>query len=329
MACGTSAASPIVAAEFALAGGDRGNQPPARTLYSHTGQSDAFYDVTEGLNGICADPIACEAGPGYDEPTGLGSPVGLYAFSLPGAPRKDSPPTIAGPAEFGGTLALEPGSWEGAATTSYEWQECDGAGSGCRPIMGATATTYALTEGDVGKTIRVVETAGNAAGYGPPAVSTQTPVVRGATSGTGTGPLAAPGEKASRPSQAPGEAATGSTLPSISPRNLLVTPRGYAWVALSCPLAAPGGCPGRLTIRLDVAGGGQGPRTVGRASYRLRAGKRHVFRIRVAEFARRLLARRRCVHVTVAAVEPGTQQTVSVHAVMRLGRAPRGTGGRA
>jgi subtilase family serine protease len=108
--CGTSAASPIVAAEFALAGGARGVDLPARTLYEHAGESDSFYDVTEGTNGSCPRPIECNAGPGYDEPTGLGSPIGLHAFALPGAPRGERPPTISGAAQVGGALTVGAGT---------------------------------------------------------------------------------------------------------------------------------------------------------------------------------------------------------------------------
>ena len=45
---GTSVASPIVAAEFALAGGARGVAYPAATLYPHLGDAAALYDVRVG-----------------------------------------------------------------------------------------------------------------------------------------------------------------------------------------------------------------------------------------------------------------------------------------
>ncbi|HET9163265.1 MAG TPA: IPT/TIG domain-containing protein [Solirubrobacterales bacterium] len=101
---GTSLASPIVAATYALAGGTGGLDYPARTLYSHLG-SAALFDVTEGSNGECAKAfdevngtagcsteeeeedcakqLICRADAGYDGPTGVGTPEGLAAFAPP------------------------------------------------------------------------------------------------------------------------------------------------------------------------------------------------------------------------------------------------------
>jgi hypothetical protein len=174
VACGTSVASPIVAAEFALAGGARG-ESPLQTLYSHAGESTAFYDVVEGSNGTCGGKTECQAAVGYDGPTGLGSPIGLWAFSLTGAPVDTSLPTISGTAEQGQTLTAHPGAWENSPTSSgLQWEDCNSAGTGCLPIQGATGATYTLAVSDENNTIRVVETAGNASGYGPSAASEQT-----------------------------------------------------------------------------------------------------------------------------------------------------------
>jgi subtilase family serine protease len=78
---GTSVSSPIVAAEFALAGGSHGVPFPAATLYSHVGESGALSDVVEGKNGTCHRATICRAVVGYDGPSGVGSPIGLGAFS--------------------------------------------------------------------------------------------------------------------------------------------------------------------------------------------------------------------------------------------------------
>jgi subtilase family serine protease len=69
---GTSASSPIVASTFAQAGGSAPSLP-----YSNPG---ALWDVTSGSNGICLTTYLCNAGTGYDGPTGLGTPNGLGAF---------------------------------------------------------------------------------------------------------------------------------------------------------------------------------------------------------------------------------------------------------
>jgi hypothetical protein len=37
-------------------------------------------DVTSGSNGSCSPTILCTAGPGWDGPTGWGTPNGIGAF---------------------------------------------------------------------------------------------------------------------------------------------------------------------------------------------------------------------------------------------------------
>jgi subtilase family serine protease len=71
---GTSVAAPIIATLYALngQGATYGSDP-----YAHTG---AIYDVTVGSNGACGGTYLCAAGPGYDGPTGLGTPDGATAF---------------------------------------------------------------------------------------------------------------------------------------------------------------------------------------------------------------------------------------------------------
>jgi hypothetical protein len=175
---GTSVASPIVAAEFALAGGAHGVPYPASTVYSHAGEADALYDVVTGANGTCAGATACRAAVGFDGPTGVGSPLGLDAFAIPGSPASRSLPSISGLAETGQTLKESPGVWSGAPTDlSLQWERCNVSGSGCSAIAGATGSTYMLTASDAGATIRVQETASNAAGAGPPAASAHTATV--------------------------------------------------------------------------------------------------------------------------------------------------------
>ncbi|MGA8576141.1 MAG: S8 family serine peptidase [Candidatus Cybelea sp.] len=71
---GTSVATPIVAAAFALAGNTGAN--PMENLYSH---NSSLNDVTSGRDGACGAPL-CTAGQGWDGPTGLGSPKGTGAL---------------------------------------------------------------------------------------------------------------------------------------------------------------------------------------------------------------------------------------------------------
>ena len=84
------------------------------------------------------------------------------------APANSAPPAISGTALEGQTLTVNAGAWLGSTPIShnYQWRRCDSAGANCVDIAGATATTYALTAADVGRAIRVRETATNAYGIG-------------------------------------------------------------------------------------------------------------------------------------------------------------------
>lgn len=76
---GTSLASPLVAAMYALAGPPEPGTYPVADLYdpAHAG---ALFDVTSGTDGDCGD-LLCQAGPGWDGPTGVGTPNGIAALS--------------------------------------------------------------------------------------------------------------------------------------------------------------------------------------------------------------------------------------------------------
>ncbi|MBM9507647.1 carboxypeptidase regulatory-like domain-containing protein [Actinacidiphila acididurans] len=88
---GTSASAPIIASVYALAGTPVTGSYPAAYPYQATG---ALNDVTQGDDASCADaslcgygttpdctPLwTCAAQPGYDGPTGLGTPDGTAAF---------------------------------------------------------------------------------------------------------------------------------------------------------------------------------------------------------------------------------------------------------
>jgi subtilase family serine protease len=73
---GTSLSAPLVAGVYALAGVPSGTQ--ANSLpYSNT---SSLRDILTGSNGSCSGSYLCTAQPGFDGPTGLGSPIGLAAF---------------------------------------------------------------------------------------------------------------------------------------------------------------------------------------------------------------------------------------------------------
>jgi hypothetical protein len=75
---GTSLSSPIIAGVYALGKGfsGYGNSVP----YANGSYGVNLYDITSGNNGACGGSYLCTSGPGYDGPTGLGSPIGTGAF---------------------------------------------------------------------------------------------------------------------------------------------------------------------------------------------------------------------------------------------------------
>ncbi|WP_051839186.1 putative Ig domain-containing protein [Streptomyces sp. NRRL F-5126] len=83
---GTSLATPLITAMYALAGTPGAQDDPASYPYAHT---DQLNDVTSGSNGNCGSAI-CSARTGWDGPTGLGTPEGVGAFT-PGG--NQPPPT--------------------------------------------------------------------------------------------------------------------------------------------------------------------------------------------------------------------------------------------
>jgi len=74
---GTSLSSPLVAAMFALAGTPTPGTYPVTYPYA---DPSGLNDVTSGDDGDCGD-VLCQAGPGWDGPTGLGTPEGVKALT--------------------------------------------------------------------------------------------------------------------------------------------------------------------------------------------------------------------------------------------------------
>lgn len=75
---GTAFSAAIAAAAYALAGTPANTAYPASYLY---GNASGLYDIADGSsNGTCSTPSFCTTEPGYDGPTGLGTPDGTSAF---------------------------------------------------------------------------------------------------------------------------------------------------------------------------------------------------------------------------------------------------------
>jgi hypothetical protein len=111
---GTSASAPMVAAMYALAGNPAAGDSPNSYPYAHTA---SLNDVTSGNNGTCSVSVICNAGTGWDGPTGLGTPNGTAAFTPGGGTPPPPPPPGCTTGQLIGNGGFESGtaSWTASA----------------------------------------------------------------------------------------------------------------------------------------------------------------------------------------------------------------------
>jgi hypothetical protein len=111
--------------------------------------------------------------------TCAGASVGPVPAQAAGVFTDYSLPTIAGTPVEGQTLTEAHATWSAPPTSyAYQWSRCNSSGNDCASIEKATTQTYRLTAADVGFTIRVGESATDAAGAVTPATSEPTAVVK-------------------------------------------------------------------------------------------------------------------------------------------------------
>ncbi|MDQ3778387.1 MAG: PASTA domain-containing protein, partial [Actinomycetota bacterium] len=96
------------------------------------------------------------------------------------APRNTAPPSISGAAVENGVLTSSAGSWDGypPPSFSFQWESCSASGDSCIEIPGEVDVTLTLSRTEVGRRIRLIVIARNAAGAAA-APSSLTPVVSG------------------------------------------------------------------------------------------------------------------------------------------------------
>ena len=156
---GTSEASPLIAAYYALVGA--GTDPSWAYGVAST-QPNVFNDPASGSNGTCSGSSICNATTGYDGPTGLGTISGAV---VPGAPGLAPPGySEAGPNDLSYTktvtdtaATLQGGVYPNGNPSTYFWQygttsaygqmtDPSSAVSGSAPIA-ATAVLSGLSPG--------------------------------------------------------------------------------------------------------------------------------------------------------------------------------------
>jgi PKD domain-containing protein/subtilase family protein len=171
---GTSLSSPLLAAAWGLAGGAKGIPYPAVTLYSHP--SSTRYDVTVGGNGFCdgegapqcgnwnqqgfgildcdyvgitntvsAGTGACDAAPGFDGPTGVGTPNSMTLFAKPLlAMNAITGPATATHGTSGGPWSITGTDPAPGGTIACTWNWGDGT-TNSTPGCSSISHTYAST----------------------------------------------------------------------------------------------------------------------------------------------------------------------------------------
>ncbi len=115
-------------------------------------------------------------------------------------------PVISGTPQEGQWLTVSRGKWSARPNWfTYHWLTCSAAGRSCADLRGATGPRREVAATDVGHTLRVLVTAGNAAGFRK-VVSAATATVSGrrvlldaATQAGAVGPAAAPGTPQAAP----------------------------------------------------------------------------------------------------------------------------------
>ncbi len=85
---GTSASAPIVGALYAIAANPSSSAELGSYPYAHT---SALNDVVSGSNGSCRSTYLCTGTPGYDGPSGFGTPNSITAFAAGGT---EPPPPV-------------------------------------------------------------------------------------------------------------------------------------------------------------------------------------------------------------------------------------------
>jgi lysozyme len=171
-----------------------------------------------------------------------------------GLPILSTPPAIVGPPVAGQLLAAVPGMWEGGKpiTFTYQWRQCDAAGTNCTAISGATRETYRPASTDVGHSLRVFVTATSATGTAAATTDPTAPVLP-----AGTSPAARPTNL--QPPQIFGTEQAGQVLTSsVGTWTAAPTKFTYRWrrcnAAASSCIAIPHATGPRRTLTPDDIG---------------------------------------------------------------------------
>jgi hypothetical protein len=359
---GTSLSAPFIASMYALAGGGHGAPYPSVTLYGHA----ARFDVTEGGNGACEgealgcagiDSIGlgridcegtteCDAAPGYDGPSGVGTPVGLGLFQpeLPTATISAPASPVAGSAasfSASGSASFYPG--DSIASASWSWGDGTSGGGIARTHTYAAPGTYtvkltvtdayglssaeAAREVTVAPAVVVVEGGGGGGAGG------------GSGSGSGVGASGGGGATTTTTSTASTTTSGGSqqgvsgfqsaSSTAASARlasSSLKVSSGKVELTIVCA-ASGASCAGTVTLSAPATGHASTAKvstpTLGKASFTVASGKTQTVTLRLSAQALALLTRSRGLRATATiALRAGSGAAQTLRSTVTLRPAP-------
>jgi hypothetical protein len=370
---GTSLSAPLVSALYALAGGAQGISYPSLTLYGTQADATGRFDVTEGGNGYCdGEPATecghpnsvfgrgrldcegtteCDAAPGYDGPSGVGTPVGLGLFQ----PQRPTA-AIAAPSSLtahaaasfstSGSADFYPG--DSIATASWSWGDGTSGGGVAATHSYAAAGTYTVTltvtdayglsstaairEVTVGPAVEHVEGGGGGTGGGGEGGSGVGAGGGGGTSGGGGATTTT--TTSSTTSSGGGAQQSVAGFQSVSPQpasahlasSSLKVSLGSVKLAIVCA-ASGGSCSGTLTLTAPSVGHASAAKTktltLGKVPFTVPAGKTLTVTLHLSGQALAQLARTHGLHATATIVlRAGSGAARTVHSTVTLRPAP-------
>jgi PKD domain len=335
---GTSLSTPLISALYALAGGSNGISYPALTLYGHLGESSALFDVSEGGNGFCdkqglacgidrefeeileVSPFrvdceattACNAAPGFDGPSALGTPNSLALFKpLRPSAMITSPAKLVAddPAAFSGTGSSDP--YPGGTPLAYHWGWGDGAIS-----AGPAPSHVFAAPGEYHVTLSVTDA------YGVESLAGQSVVEVAESEAEARARKTA--EAAAASSRGHGGVAGSKTAAdpavTLAQRALAVSSSGAVTLLLACPVKETR-CTGTSTLRALGARGGV--LVLAGVSFSIVGGGKKRVTLRLSKSARALLRRSGTLraHLTILAHDrPGAHHTTILLVTLRAAR---------
>jgi len=213
-------------------------------------------------------------------------PAAMAGAQAPAPPTQQAPPTITGDAKLGGTLTIQPGTWDGTAPISftYTWMRCH---PDCAKIPGATGQSYTVTDADAQTTSGGVATV-------------LTAYVTAANAYGGVGTLIIPGTAIDAPRAAPRTQAIALTDALAIPGLAGEIPQLLKHGGYTAQYYVRH--PGIVTITWTTDLGGQtSPLAVGHATFRHATSRRSPIRVRLTKRGRRLLGHAKHIRLFASA----------------------------